>query len=136
LFARDIYYPLASSTLVAKSPTYETILELDRKVREVNFPSTYDPYPKKEVIGEEMYVDSEMTMRDFYVSQHRSVSKSSLPVSKIDSHKVSDALSSPQLFCPGHVGPPGEPTSEQVFAFVLNGVPQCRRDHQGHFVHV
>jgi len=76
LFARDIYYPLASSTLVAKSPTYETILELDRKVREVNFPSTYDPYPKKEVIGEEVYVDSEMTMRDFYVSQHRSVSES------------------------------------------------------------
>ncbi|KAF5316353.1 hypothetical protein D9619_006856 [Psilocybe cf. subviscida] len=70
LFARDIYYSVAESTLVARSPSYSTILDLDRKVREVSFPPKFNPYASKDDIGAEAFHSSSLSLRDFYASQH------------------------------------------------------------------
>jgi hypothetical protein len=72
-FAKDIYNSVADATLIAKSPTYSTILDLDRKVREISFPSNFNPYVTKDA-GPEIFHSSSLSMRDFYASQHRTVS--------------------------------------------------------------
>ncbi|KAF9477057.1 hypothetical protein BDN70DRAFT_862320 [Pholiota conissans] len=71
-FARNIYNSVADATLIAKSPSYSTILDLDRKVREISFPSTFNPYVTRDV-GPEIFHSSSLSMRDFYASQHRTV---------------------------------------------------------------
>lgn len=71
-FARDIYNSLAGATLVARSANYNTILDLDRKVRETTFPASFNPYVGREA-GEEVFHSSSLCLRDFYASQHRTV---------------------------------------------------------------
>ncbi|KAG5222589.1 zinc cluster transcription factor [Salix suchowensis] len=69
-FARDIFNAVAEATLTAKSPSYSTVLDLDRKVRELSFPAAFKPYVSKED-GEEEYYSSSLSLRGFYASQHR-----------------------------------------------------------------
>ncbi|KAG9224386.1 hypothetical protein CCMSSC00406_0007840 [Pleurotus cornucopiae] len=71
-FARDIFNAVAEATLTAKSPSYSTVLDLDRKVRELSFPAAFKPYVSKED-GEEEYYSSSLSLRGFYASQHRTV---------------------------------------------------------------
>ncbi|KIM39486.1 hypothetical protein M413DRAFT_446984 [Hebeloma cylindrosporum] len=71
-FAKDIYNSVAEATLVAKSPGYSTILDLDRKVREMSFPASFNPYVTRDV-GPEIFHSSSLSLRDFYASQHRTV---------------------------------------------------------------
>ncbi|KAJ8461802.1 hypothetical protein ONZ45_g18167 [Pleurotus djamor] len=71
-FARDIFNAVAETTLTAKSPSYSTVLDLDRKVRELSFPAAFKPYVSKED-GEEEYYSSSLSLRGFYASQHRTV---------------------------------------------------------------
>ncbi|KDR81167.1 hypothetical protein GALMADRAFT_222679 [Galerina marginata CBS 339.88] len=71
-FAKDIYNSVADATLIAHSPSYNTILDLDRKVREISFPATFNPYVTKEV-GPQIFHSSSLSLRDFYASQHRTV---------------------------------------------------------------
>lgn len=72
-FGKDIFNSVADSTLIAHAPSYNTILDLDRKVREISFPASFNPYVTKEV-GEEIFSSSSLSLRDFYASQHRTVS--------------------------------------------------------------
>ncbi|GLB35345.1 putative fungal specific transcription factor [Lyophyllum shimeji] len=71
-FARDMFLAVADTTLVAKSPSYTTILNLDRKVREISFPTSFKPYVRRED-GEEAYFSSSLSLQGFYASQHRTV---------------------------------------------------------------
>ncbi len=73
-FARDIFSAVVDATLTAKSPSYTTVLDLDKKVRQMSFPSSVKPYVKLED-SEEDYYSSAKSLRDFYASQHRTVSK-------------------------------------------------------------
>ncbi|KAF7337693.1 hypothetical protein MSAN_02242800 [Mycena sanguinolenta] len=43
-FSRDIWMALAEATLAARPPGYATVLELDRRVRELSMPDSYKPY--------------------------------------------------------------------------------------------
>lgn len=74
LFARDMFMGVAEATLTAKSPSYNTVLNLDRKVRELSFPASFKPYAIRED-GEKEYYSSSLSLRDFYASQHRTVSE-------------------------------------------------------------
>ncbi|KAF5372365.1 hypothetical protein D9615_009254 [Tricholomella constricta] len=71
-FGRDMFLAVADTTLVAKSPSYTTVLDLDRKVREVSFPTSFKPYVSLED-GEEAYYSSSLSLQGFYASQHRTV---------------------------------------------------------------
>ncbi|KAL0954269.1 hypothetical protein HGRIS_005397 [Hohenbuehelia grisea] len=71
-FARDIFYAVLETTLTAKSPSYSTVLDLDRKVRELSFPAAFKPYARRED-GEEEYFSSSLSLRAYYASQHRTV---------------------------------------------------------------
>ncbi|KAF8074719.1 fungal-specific transcription factor domain-containing protein [Lyophyllum atratum] len=71
-FGRDMFLAVADTTLVAKSPSYTTVLELDRKVREISFPTSFKPYVKRED-GEEDFYSSSLSLQGFYASQHRTV---------------------------------------------------------------
>jgi hypothetical protein len=42
-----MFLPLCDTTLVARSPSYATILSLDRKVREFMFPTSVKPYARR-----------------------------------------------------------------------------------------
>jgi len=74
MFAKNIYNSVADATLIAKSPSYNTILDLDRKVREISFPASFNPYVTREA-GLEIFHSSSLSLRDFYASQNRTVSK-------------------------------------------------------------
>lgn len=73
IFARDMFLAVAEATLTAKSPNYATILELDRKVREISYPTMVKPYALREE-GEKEYFSSSLSLQGFYASQHRTVS--------------------------------------------------------------
>ncbi|KAJ6603691.1 fungal-specific transcription factor domain-containing protein [Mycena sp. CBHHK59/15] len=72
-FARDIWITLAEVTLTAKPPGYATVLELDRKVRELSVPDSFKPYATIEADGDEEYYSSSASLRGFYASQYRTV---------------------------------------------------------------
>ncbi|KAG6827273.1 hypothetical protein H0H92_012509 [Tricholoma furcatifolium] len=71
-FGRDLFLAVSEATLVAKSSSYSTILELDRKVREISFPTSFKPYVTRED-GDELYYSSSHSLQGFYASQHRTV---------------------------------------------------------------
>ncbi|KAJ7457889.1 hypothetical protein FB451DRAFT_1274505 [Mycena latifolia] len=71
-FARDIWMALAEATLAAKAPGYATVLELDRRVRELSVPDSFKPYATR-ADGEEEYYSSSASLRGFYASQYRTV---------------------------------------------------------------
>ncbi|KAH9479083.1 putative transcriptional regulatory protein C1F7.11c [Psilocybe cubensis] len=71
-FAKNIYNSVADATLTAKPPSYNTVLDLDRKVREISFPASFNPYVTRDV-GAEIFNSSSLSLRDFYASQHRTV---------------------------------------------------------------
>ncbi|KAG6890157.1 hypothetical protein C0992_002962 [Termitomyces sp. T32_za158] len=71
-FGRDLFLAVSDATLVAKSPSYSTILEIDRKVREVTFPTSFKPYVTRED-GDDIYYSSSHSLQGFYASQHRTV---------------------------------------------------------------
>lgn len=73
-FAKDIFLAVLETTLSAKSPSYSTILDIDKKVREMAFPASFKPYARLED-GEEEYYSSSLSVRGFYSSQHRTISK-------------------------------------------------------------
>lgn len=68
---------MAEATLTAHSPSYNTVLNLDRKVREISFPASFKPYVTRED-GEAEFYSSTLSLRGFYASQHRTVSKYTL----------------------------------------------------------
>ncbi|KAJ4001992.1 fungal-specific transcription factor domain-containing protein, partial [Lentinula boryana] len=72
-FAKESFAPVISTTLSAKSPTYSTIVDLDRKIRELSLPPGFKPYVSLYDDGPEIYHNSHLALRDFYASQHRTV---------------------------------------------------------------
>ncbi|KAF8991168.1 fungal-specific transcription factor domain-containing protein [Cyathus striatus] len=72
IFARDIFTSVAEATLGAKSPSYSTILELDRKVREISFPVHFRPYVSR-AEGDALFYSSSASLKAFYASIHRTV---------------------------------------------------------------
>ncbi|KAJ3979852.1 hypothetical protein F5890DRAFT_829049 [Lentinula detonsa] len=72
-FAKESFAPVISTTLSAKSPTYSTIVDLDRKIRELSLPPGFKPYVSLYEDGPEIYHHSHLALRDFYASQHRTV---------------------------------------------------------------
>ncbi|KAF7325994.1 hypothetical protein MKEN_00450300 [Mycena kentingensis (nom. inval.)] len=72
VFSRDIWMGLAEATLAAKTPVYDKVLELDRKVRELSVPDSFKPYPTR-ADGETEYHSSSASLRGFYASQYRTV---------------------------------------------------------------
>ncbi|KAJ7187840.1 hypothetical protein C8R46DRAFT_879113 [Mycena filopes] len=71
-FARDIWMAMAEATLAAKPPGYTTVLELDRRVRELSVPDSYKPYPTR-TDGEAEYHSSSASLRGSYANQYRAV---------------------------------------------------------------
>lgn len=72
-FGKDIYNSVADATLIAHAPSYNTILDLDKKVREISFPASFNPFVSIHV-GPEIFNSSSLSLRDFYASQNRTVS--------------------------------------------------------------
>ncbi|KAF9460589.1 hypothetical protein BDZ94DRAFT_1299782 [Collybia nuda] len=71
-FGRDMFFAVAEATLTATPPNYATLLNLDRKVREITFPTSFKPYVLRED-GEREYFSSSLSLQGFYASQHRTV---------------------------------------------------------------
>ncbi|KAJ7034066.1 fungal-specific transcription factor domain-containing protein [Mycena alexandri] len=71
-FARDIWMAMAEATLAAKPPGYATVLELDRRVRELSVPDSYKPYPTR-ADGEAEYFSSSARLRGAFAGQYRAV---------------------------------------------------------------
>lgn len=64
--------PVLEATLAAKPLPYARILEIDRKIREMTFPESFKPYVKLSD-GEAQFYSPSLSMRDFYLSQFRTV---------------------------------------------------------------
>ncbi|KIK68235.1 hypothetical protein GYMLUDRAFT_709234 [Collybiopsis luxurians FD-317 M1] len=73
MFAKESFTPVISTTLTAKSPTYSAIMDLDKKIRELSLPAGFKPYVSLHEDGPEIYHNSHLALRDFYVSQFRTV---------------------------------------------------------------
>lgn len=134
VFARDMFMSVADATLTAQSPSYSTVLNLDRKVREMSFPSSFKPYAIRED-GEAEFFSSSLSLRDFYASQHRTVSELTNHVYSlccvILTNTSSDALPAPQLLCSSDVGPPKQSIAQSFCTLVLDGVSMRFSNHPG-----
>ena len=72
VFARDIYNSVAEATLAAKSPSYDVITDLDKKVKGIEYLNI-----SLRVSGEtwdKISYSSSLSLRDFYASQNGTVS--------------------------------------------------------------
>ncbi|KAF8229501.1 hypothetical protein L208DRAFT_1480574 [Tricholoma matsutake] len=71
-FGKEMFYEVVEATLTAKPLNYKTVLDLDKRVREISLPTAFKPYIQRED-GEEEYFSSSSSLRGFYASQHRTV---------------------------------------------------------------
>ncbi|KAH9926912.1 fungal-specific transcription factor domain-containing protein [Fomitopsis serialis] len=69
LFSRDIYSPIVESMLAAKGPTYNTILDLDRRIRQMTLP------PIKLYLrpDDDDYNNPALCMKSYLMSHYRSL---------------------------------------------------------------
>jgi len=74
IFGRDIYSSVAEITLIAKSPRYAAVMDLDKQVKGMSCPKSFNPFVSVEEVGEEIFHSSSLTLRDFYASQNGTVS--------------------------------------------------------------
>ena len=70
MFARDVYVRVVAVMLGAKAPSYATILDLDRSIRQMVLP------PVKLYLNpdEEDYSDPAICMKSYLMSHYRSIS--------------------------------------------------------------
>lgn len=68
-FTKDVFGSVIERTLAATPPSYETILELDRKVREKTLPPSLNVF----VTRDDEYISPSIYMRGCLLSQFRSV---------------------------------------------------------------
>lgn len=71
IFSRDIYSPIVETMLAAKGPTYNTILDLDRRIRQMTLP------PIKLYLrpDDDDYNNPALCMKSYLMSHYRSLSK-------------------------------------------------------------
>ncbi|PCH44570.1 hypothetical protein WOLCODRAFT_26859 [Wolfiporia cocos MD-104 SS10] len=69
VFSRDIYTPVVDTMLSAKAPSYSTILDLDRRIRQMTLP------PVKLYLrpDEDDYTNPELCMKSYLMSHYRSL---------------------------------------------------------------
>ncbi|KZT69218.1 hypothetical protein DAEQUDRAFT_669927 [Daedalea quercina L-15889] len=69
IFSRDIYSPIAEAMLAAKGPTYNTILDLDRRIRQMTLP------PIKLYLrpDDDDYNNPALCMKSYLMSHYRSL---------------------------------------------------------------
>lgn len=70
-FTRSVYTNVVEALLVAKAPTYDVVLDLDKQIRQSALPAI-KLYLTPEEDG---YNDPGKCMRSYLMSQYRSVSK-------------------------------------------------------------
>ncbi|KAF5341215.1 hypothetical protein D9611_006109 [Ephemerocybe angulata] len=70
-YSRNMLYSVAETTLTAKLPSYATVLDLDRKIREMPLPASMKPHFSP-ADGEEGYYSTSLSIRDFYATQFAS----------------------------------------------------------------
>ena len=74
IFARDVFSSVAEIILIAKPPRYAAVMDLDKQVKGISCPNSFNPFVSVEEVGEEIFHSSSLALRDFYVSQNRTVS--------------------------------------------------------------
>ncbi|KIY43676.1 hypothetical protein FISHEDRAFT_9564, partial [Fistulina hepatica ATCC 64428] len=72
-FARDVFMPVIMTTLSAKLLPYQRVLDLDKTVRGMRFPSSFRPYVSREEVGDADYNNSAQAILANYASQCRTV---------------------------------------------------------------
>ncbi|KAL1746401.1 hypothetical protein HDZ31DRAFT_34198 [Schizophyllum fasciatum] len=72
-YARDVFMPVIGVTLSARPQPYATVLELDKRVRGIEFPTSFRPYVTLEEAGPVEFHSSALSLMGFYASQHRTV---------------------------------------------------------------
>ena len=72
LFSQQVYSLVIDSLLSAKVPTYETVLDLDRRIRQTTLPAVR-LYLRPD---EDDYTNPALCMKSYLMSQYRSISTS------------------------------------------------------------
>lgn len=76
LFSQQVYSLVIDSLLSAKVPTYETVLDLDRRIRQTTLPAVR-LYLRPD---EDDYTNPALCMKSYLMSQYRSISQSLLMI--------------------------------------------------------
>lgn len=101
--------PVLELTLSTVPPSYETILDLDRRVREKVLPPSLNLYRSGSA---DEYTTPSSYIRGRFLSQFRTSSESLRMVEKIDlGHTLSYVIHSPQFLRASHAGLPYKPSS-------------------------
>ena len=69
MFAQQVYAHVVDALVNAQAPTYETVLDLDRRIRQTTLPAVR-LYLKPE---EDDYNNPGLCMKGYFMSQHRSI---------------------------------------------------------------
>ena len=100
IFSRDIYSPIVETMLAAKGPTYNTILDLDRRIRQMTLP------PIKLYLrpDDDDYNNPALCMKSYLMSHYRSLSKSYecfRVLGKLITRSISYDPHTQNILCPG-----------------------------------
>ena len=71
LFSQQVYTHVIDALLGAKAPTYETVLDLDRRIRQTTLPAVR-LYLRPD---EDDYTNPALCMKGYLMSQYRSISE-------------------------------------------------------------
>ncbi|TRM70061.1 fungal-specific transcription factor domain-containing protein [Schizophyllum amplum] len=72
-YARDVFMPVIGVTLSARPQPYAAVLDLDKRVRGIDFPTSFRPYVTLAEAGPAEFHSSALSLMGFYASQHRTV---------------------------------------------------------------
>ncbi|KAL1725358.1 fungal-specific transcription factor domain-containing protein [Schizophyllum commune] len=72
-YARDVFMPVIHVTLSARPQPYSAVLDLDKRVRSIEFPTSFRPYVTLAEAGPAEFHSSAISLMGFYASQHRTV---------------------------------------------------------------
>lgn len=70
IFIRDVFTPIIEATLAAKTSSYATIMDLDRRIREADFPFATEPIVHPD---DPNYHSITHSIRDYCTSQARAI---------------------------------------------------------------
>lgn len=137
MFSHQVYSHITDALLSAKAPSYETVLDLDRRVRQTTLPAVR-LYLKPD---EADYSNPALTMKGWLLSQYRSIGKQTCPLQVLELNQVPICSLQPcftsigksrkhfrvvyrvlmfsqNFLCASFIGPSGEPPEQSICSVI------------------
>lgn len=140
-FAMECVADVAARTLTAETPSYATIMELDRKVREFPIPEDASAVAASTEPMNDVHLSPALAMMRCVLSHTREVGKYRSQCRSLSSYANicnSLAIHSSEFLCPGYHRVSCQPTSKSLRGIIpscLSRICYNTTNHSGSFCH-